>query len=56
MTHDEAIEKLQECQARAPYDEESHVIADDILCDLLRSLGHTDVADEWDKVSPKWYS
>ncbi len=35
--------------------EESHEEADKILCDLLISLGHKDIVDEYLKV-PKWYS
>lgn len=54
MTRDEAITKLKELQKQ--WDpEKNHGIADDILCDLLRSLGYGDVVDEWDKVD-KWYA
>lgn len=54
MTHDEAITKLRALQT-ASDPEAEHAEADDILCDLLVSLGYKDVVDEWEKVS-KWYA
>jgi len=54
MTKDEAIERLQECQWNGDT-EAAHGKADDVLCDLLLSLGYKDVVEEWDKVD-KWYS
>lgn len=54
MSREEAISKLKE--AESCWDtEEAHGQADDVLCDLLRSLGYGDVVDAWKKV-PKWYA
>ena len=54
MTREEAIEAL--CKAKINSDtEEAHMLADDILCDLLVSLGYRDVVVEWRKVD-KWYA
>lgn len=54
MTREEAIEKLK--QAKICGDtEEAHYEADDILCELLSSLGFDDVVSEYHKVD-KWYA
>ena len=54
MTREEAIKQLIEEQKS--YDtEHSHSMADDILCDLLISLGYGDVVKEYEKID-KWYS
>lgn len=64
MTHQEASDRLQTLLARISLSpehaehvdlESAHVEADDILCDLLRSLGHGDVVDKFERVN-KWYS
>lgn len=36
-------------------EEEDHVEADGILCDMLNALGYKDLTDLWDKIG-KWYS
>jgi hypothetical protein len=51
---EEAIEALKFWQA-AEDKEAAHSEADEILCWLLRELGHGDVVDEWSKV-PRWYA
>jgi hypothetical protein len=38
-----------------PDEEEDHVEADCILCDMLNALGYKDLTDAWDKIG-KWYS
>lgn len=54
MTREEAIERLKSWQG--PTDIEiAHGEADDVLCELLVSLGYQDVVDEWEKVD-KWYA
>ena len=35
--------------------EVAHIVADSVLCDFLRDLGHGDLVDEWEKVD-KWYA
>lgn len=53
MTREEAIEKLNQCHT---HDKEAdHSNADDILCELLKSLGYEDVVKAWDAVD-KWYA
>ena len=54
MTREQAIEKLREAQTTGD-SEGAHSAADDVLCELLVSLGYKDVVDEWDKVD-KWYA
>ena len=53
MTKEEAIEQLKSIESGDT--EACHCIADDILCEFLRSLGYGDVVDEWDNVD-KWYA
>lgn len=54
MTREEAITKLKELQKG--YDTESdHVDADDVICELLKSLGYEDVVKEYDAIG-KWYA
>ena len=54
MTREEAISKLKGLQNS--YDPEAaHSDADDIICELLQSLGYSDVIDEFNKVD-KWYA
>jgi len=54
MTKEEAIKELKTFQGY--YDAEAaHPEADDVLCELLISLGYDDVVDEYNKVS-KWYA
>lgn len=54
MTKGEAVEKLTVCQHDCDT-EGSHIDADDILCDLLVSLGCADVVAAYHKIS-KWYA
>jgi hypothetical protein len=35
--------------------EESHIAADDILCELLFNLGFDKIVDAYNKI-PKWYA
>lgn len=54
MTREEAIAALED--ADDEYDiEEGHGRADDILCELLTTLGYADVVAAWQKVD-KWYA
>jgi hypothetical protein len=56
MTREQAIELLNKLDEKFGNDYESaHGDADQILCELLRSLDHGDVVDAWDKVG-KWYA
>lgn len=54
MTKEEAIERLKFEQQVADR-ESAHENADDVLCQLLISLGHQDVVTEFQKVR-KWYA
>jgi hypothetical protein len=51
---DEAVKKLQEI-AKDDDTECAHSDADQVLCDLLESLGYSDVVKAWDEVH-KWYA
>ena len=50
----EAIEILKRLQNETDI-EMAHVEADDVLTDLLTSLGYQDVVDAYEEV-PKWYA
>lgn len=54
MTKEEAIQKLK-LQQLSDDPEVAHSIADDILCELLKSLGYEDVVIEWEQID-KWYA
>lgn len=54
MTPEEAVALLKTLQA-GDDPERDHRVADDILCDLLTTLGHEDVVREYLKVD-KWYA
>lgn len=54
MTKEKAIERLRELQADGDQ-ENGHIEADDILCELLVSLGYEDVVKEYHKIG-KWYA
>lgn len=54
MTAEQALEALKPL-AEIGDIEVAHSQADEILCSLLRSLGHGDVVDAWEKVD-KWYA
>ncbi len=49
-----AMDKLKEQQANEDQ-EEAHIAADDILCELLTAIGYEDVVKEYEKIG-KWYS
>jgi hypothetical protein len=48
-----AIERLKEADLLDT--ELGHIKADEILCDLLKSLGYEDVVVEFNKIG-KWYA
>lgn len=54
MTKETAIEMLKACQTNGDI-ECAHCDADEVLCELLNSLGFGDVVAEWEKVD-KWYA
>lgn len=54
MTKQEAIEELRKIQGTGDV-EGYHIRADEILCELLSSLGLQDVVDEYNSVE-KWYA
>ena len=55
MTREEAIEEL-EVIAKVDDDREvAHIDADDVLCQLLTSLGYKDVVTAYHNIS-KWYA
>ena len=53
MTRKEAIARLKECAGEDA--ESGHVDADNVLCELLYSLGYEDVVAEWGKIR-QWYA
>lgn len=54
MTKEKAIEMLK--QEQQNFDTEvAHSNADDILCELLFSLGYADVVNEYNKINT-WYA
>lgn len=59
MNAEQAIEALKPLAEPSIWDvgatEVAHKQADQILCALLRSLGHGDVVDAWERID-KWYS
>ena len=49
-----ALKLLKEIQG--DWDTEiAHSDADDVLCEMLKALGYSDVVDEYEKVN-KWYA
>lgn len=54
MTREEVLKKLKEAQDNRDT-EMAHGDADDLLCDLLKSLGYEDVVTEYKRVD-KWYA
>lgn len=57
MTPDEAVKLLEALSSIDP--ETSHVLADQVLVDFLRSNGFADVADAFDAASDRigfWYA
>jgi len=57
MKKKEYIEKLKSLQGYGPeVDEEiNHQLADDLLCQFLTQIGHSDIAEEFEKIG-KWYA
>lgn len=58
MTKDDAIKKLkllQQDQSIGGFDQ-THIEADQVLCDFLNSLGHSDLVMEYERVEPKYYA
>jgi len=54
MNKETAIETLQMLQ-QSHDTELAHIDADDVLCELLKSLGYEDVVSEYQKVD-KWFA
>lgn len=54
MSRDEAINKLKALQTMRDL-EIAHANADDVICDLLKSLGYEEVIVEYEKID-KWYA
>lgn len=54
MTREEAINKLKILKDMSDK-EIAHCNADDVICDLLKSLGYEDVIREFDEID-KWYA
>lgn len=54
MTHTKAVDLLKEC-GKSSDPEVAHLKADDVLTELLESLGYQDVVDAYEQV-PKWYA
>jgi hypothetical protein len=54
ITREEALNKLNELQGCGD-PEATHSVADTVLCDLLESLGYSDVVEKW-KTVEKWYA
>lgn len=54
IDREEAIKRLRECQQNDDI-EIRHIEADEILCELLTSLGYSDVVQEWNNLD-KWYA
>lgn len=54
MTKESALDILEELAKSGDY-EMAHSEADDVLCELLASLGFDDVVAAWAKVG-KWYA
>ncbi len=55
MTTSEAIDKLKEIQENQNGDQEQdHIDADQVLCDLLSELGRDDVVTEYKKIEKWW--
>ncbi|EKS1202973.1 hypothetical protein L8O18_06110 [Enterobacter asburiae] len=55
MTREEAIAVLKELQGKGGDVEMDHIRADDVLCEMLKTLGFEDVVIEYDAIN-KWYA
>ena len=54
MNREEALKKLEKC-ARSDDPEVAHEAADEVLCDLLTTLGFGDVVDAYKGVE-RWFA
>lgn len=54
MNKKEALKRMREAK-NAGDAEDQHIAGDELLCEFLRSLGHSDLVDEWIKLD-KWYA
>jgi len=54
ITREEAIRELRDLQVGGDTEVE-HWQADEVLCRVLKSLGETEIVEEWLKVD-KWYA
>jgi len=54
VTKEQAMKQMAEIEPEGDY-EIGHGIADWILCEFLKELGHEDLVDLYDKVG-KWYA
>lgn len=54
MTREEALQELKELKDSGD-PESAHGRADDVLCNLLKTLGYKDVVEAYATV-PKWYA
>lgn len=56
MNKQDAIEELERIADECAGDiEGAHMDADQVLCDILVSMGHEDVVEAW-KAIEKWYA
>jgi hypothetical protein len=56
MKKDEALRRIQEIKAKMGHDpEKAHGAADDLLCEILESLGYGEVVREFDDMA-RWYA
>lgn len=58
MTPEECIKKLDSCGALLD-PELAHIDAEQILCEFLTSIGHSEVADKFNEIAdnmPFWYA
>lgn len=55
MNREQAIIALKEYRQAGPDAESWHLRADEVLCELLTTLGYKDVVEEWKKVD-RWYA
>lgn len=54
MDKQQCLKVLRDCDEHFDT-EQAHCEADDALCEFLRSIGHGDVADAFEKID-KWYA
>ena len=54
MNSSDAVKELIELQSETDT-ETAHILADDVLCDMLESLGFHEVVTEYQKIA-KWHA